>query len=187
MDIRYFELRAANKDCKEKFSDVAKKKYAGVPIFEHACNYVNNSASYKRTGRHLEIVEINEYSITVKLSSESKLEMASKSIAGFSRELLRVDQELYPDEADRLFRLFIYNSTLFRNTQLEVEELTKQEDREISDVDALKKCVEIFCSNMTGTKEEAAALANTNHKIKQLLQEYEQFQRVNGYAKRMRG
>ena len=30
MDIRYFELRAANKDCKEKFSDVAKKKYAGV-------------------------------------------------------------------------------------------------------------------------------------------------------------
>ena len=34
MDIRYFELRAANKDCKEKFSDVAKKKYAGVPIFE---------------------------------------------------------------------------------------------------------------------------------------------------------
>lgn len=45
MDIRYFELRAANKDCKEKFSDVAKKKYAGVPIFEHACNYVNNSQS----------------------------------------------------------------------------------------------------------------------------------------------
>ena len=113
--------------------------------------------------------------------------MASKSIAGFSRELLRVDQELYPDEADRLFRLFIYNSTLFRNTQLEVAELTKQESREISDVDALKKCVEIFCSNMTGTKEEAAVLANTKHKIKEILHEYEQFQRVNGYAKKMRG
>ena len=83
MDIRYFELRAANKDCKEKFSDVAKKKYAGVPIFEHACNYVNNSQSYKRTGRHLEIIEIGDYYIKVKLTSESKLEMASKSLAGF--------------------------------------------------------------------------------------------------------
>ena len=98
MDIRYFELRAANKDCKEKFSDVAKKKYAGVPIFEHACNYVNNSQSYKRTGRHLEIIEIGDYYIKVKLTSESKLEMASKSLAGFTRELLRVDQELFPDE-----------------------------------------------------------------------------------------
>lgn len=48
MDIRYFELRAANKDCKEKFSEIAKQMYNGVPIFEHACNYVNNSASYKR-------------------------------------------------------------------------------------------------------------------------------------------
>ena len=187
MDIRYFELRAANKDCQKKFSEIAKQMYKGVPIFEHACNYVNNSASYKRTGRHLEIVEIGEFSIVVKLSSESKLEMASKSIAGFSRELLRVDQELYPDEADRLFRLFIYNSTLFRNTQLEVGELAKDERRELSDVDALKKCVEIFCSGMTGSKWEAAVLANTKQKIKDLLYEYEQFQRVNSYAKKMRG
>lgn len=187
MDIRYLELRAANKECQEKFSEIAKQMYNGVPIFEHACNYVNNSASYKRTGRRLEIVEISEYSIVVKLSSESKLEMASKSIAGFSRELLRVDQELYPDEGNRLFRMFIYNSTLFRNTQIEVEELAREESRELSDVDALKKCVEIFCNGMTGSKEEAAALANAKHKIKDILHEYEQFQRLNGYAKRMRG
>lgn len=25
MDIRYFELRAANKDCQEKFSEIAKQ------------------------------------------------------------------------------------------------------------------------------------------------------------------
>ena len=187
MDIRYLELRAANKECQEKFSEIAKQMYNGVPIFEHACNYVNNSASYKRTGRRLEIVEIGEYSIVVKLSSESKLEMASKSIAGFSRELLRVDQELFPDEANRLFRLFIYNSTLFRNTQIEVNELAREEKREMSDVDALKTCVEIFCNGMTGSKEEAAVLANTKNKIKELLHEYEQFQRMNSYAKKMRG
>ena len=168
MDIRYLELRAANKECQEKFSEIAKQMYNGVPIFEHACN-ANNSASYKRTGRRLEIVEINEYSIVVKLSSESKLEMASKSIAGFSGNCLEVDQELYPDEANRLFRMFIYNSTLFRNTQIEVEELAREESREMSDVDALKKCVEIFCNGMTGSKEEAAALANAKHKIKDIL------------------
>ena len=187
MDIRYFELRAANKDCQEKFSEVAKQMYKGLPIFEHACNYVNNSASYKRSGRHLEILEIGDYSIVVKLTSESKLEMASKSLAGFSRELVRVDQELYPDENQRLFRLFVYNSTLFRNTQLEVDEIEKTDRRELSDVDALKMCVEIFCSGMTGSKEEAAVLANTKQKMKELLHEYEQFQRMNSYAKKMRG
>ena len=35
MDIRYLELRAANKECQEKFSEIAKQKYNGVPIFEH--------------------------------------------------------------------------------------------------------------------------------------------------------
>ena len=83
MDIKYFELRAANKECQEKFSEVAKQQYQGTPIFEQACSYVNNSASYKRTGRHLEIIEISDYYIKVKLSSETKLEMASKSLAGF--------------------------------------------------------------------------------------------------------
>ena len=186
MDIRYFELRAANKDCKEKFSDIAKQMYKGVPIFEHACNYVNNSASYKRTGRQLEILEIREYSIRVKLISESKLEMASKSLAGFTRELLRIDQELNPDEGKRLFRLFVYNSTLFKNTPIEVEELAKDDSYELSDVEALKKCVEIFCNGMTGSKEEAAVFANTKKKLKSVLQEFEQFQRINSYAGRMR-
>lgn len=122
----------------------------------------------------------------VKLTSETKLEMASKSLAGFTRELLRIDQELFPDEGKQLFRAFIYNSTLFKNVQLEVAELAKEEKRELSDVDALKKCVEIFCSGMTGSKEEAAVLSNTKNKIKELLQEYEQFQRINSYAKKMR-
>ena len=187
MDIRYFELRAANKDCQEKFSEIAKQMYKGVPIFEHACNYVNNSASYKRTGRRLDIIEIGEYVIVVRLASETKLEMASKSIAGFSRELLRVDQELFPDESKRLFRLFIYNSTLFRNTQIEERVFTKEEMRELSDVDDLKMGVEICCSGMTGSKEEAAVFANAKRKIKDILQEYEQFQRMNSYAKKMRG
>ena len=178
MDIRYFELRAANKDCKEKFSDVAKKKYAGVPIFEHACNYVNNSQSYKRTGRHLEIIEIGDYYIKVKLTSESKLEMASKSLAGFTRELLRVDQELFPDEGQRVFRLFIYNST-------SVEELEHTDSDEMSDVEALKLCVEVFCNSMTASKEEAVMNSRMKREVKKLLAEYARFKRMNTYRDKM--
>ena len=185
MDIRYFELRAANKDCKEKFSDVAMKKYAGVPIFEHACNYVNSSQSYKRTGRHLEIIEIGDYYIKVKLTSETKLEMASKSLAGFTRELLRVDQELFPDEGERMFRFFIYNNTLFRNTQFTVEELEHADSDEMSDVEALKLCVEVFCNGMTASKEEAVMNDRTKREMKKLLAEYARFKRMNSYRGKM--
>lgn len=148
MDIKYFELRAANKDCKETFSEIATRVFKDKPIFEHASNYVNNSGSYKRNGRKLEIIEIKDYSITVKLSSESPLEMASKSLVGFSRELLRVDKELNPDEGKRLFRYFIYKSTLFRNTQIDMKEIETERSDEISDVDALKLCVDLFCNGV---------------------------------------
>ena len=186
MDIKYFELKPANKDCKQKFSEVAKPQYEGLPIFEHACNYVNSSASYKRTGRHLEIIEISDHYIRVKLSSESKLEMASKTLAGFTRELLRIDQELYPDQGTQLFRLFTYNNTLFKNTQYTDEEIIKGELEEISDVDALKLCVEIFCGKMTASKEEAIINKKTKSEIKKLLVEYAQFQRINSYTNKLR-
>lgn len=58
MDVKYFELRAANKQCVEKFTDIAKQKVDKVPIFDHACEYVNNSSSYKRNGRSLEIMDM---------------------------------------------------------------------------------------------------------------------------------
>lgn len=186
MDIKYFELRAANKECQEKFSEVAKQQYQGIPIFEQACSYVNNSASYKRTGRHLEIIEISDYYIKVKLSSETKLEMASKSLAGFTRELLRIDQELYPDKGKQLFLMFTYNKTLFKNKQYSVEETMQENAYEISDVEALKLCVEIFCNGMTTSKEEAVMNKTTKTEIKKLLTEYARFQRMNSYVSKMR-
>lgn len=185
MDIKYFELRAANKDCKEKFSEIAKQQYQGIPIFEQACSYVNNSASYKRNGRHLEITEISDYYIKVKLSSETKLEMASKSLAGFTRELLRIDQELYPNKDKQLFRMFTYNKTLFKNKQYSVEETMQEKSAEISDVEALKLCVEIFCNGMTTSKEEAVMNKTTKSEIKKILAEYTRFRRMNSYINKM--
>lgn len=183
MDIICFELKAANKNCKDKFSEIAKHKYQGAPIFEYACNYVNKSASYKRTGRTLEIIEVKDYSITVKLSSESKLEIASKSLAGFTRELLRIDKELHEDEEKRLFRFFIYNNTLFKNTQILIE---NESPADMSDVDALKKCVDLFCSGMTLTKEQSVQSAKIKKQIKGILAEYNRFSRIASYSERNR-
>ena len=115
----------------------------------------------------------------VKLTSESKLDMVSKSIAGFTREFLRLDKELFLDEVYRVFCLFICNNTLFRNTQLEKGELAKEQSCELSDVDALKKCVEIFYSGMTSSKEETAVLANIKQKKKTFCTS------MNSYAKKM--
>ena len=187
MDIKTLELRAANKDCEDKFTDVAKTEYDGMPIFEHACNYVNNSASYKRTGRHLDILEIKDYSIIVRLTSESKLEMASKSLAGFSRELIRVDQELHPVEEERIFYSFTYNNTLFKNTSIAPDGIYLETvKRDISDVEALKLCVEIFCNGMTGSKMEAAMIATTKKDIKKLLLKYVDLKRLGSYEDKMR-
>ncbi len=186
MDIRYMELRPANKDCKESFAEIAKKQYKNIPVFQSACDYVNSSASYKRTGRHLEIIEITDEYIRVKLTSESKLEMASKSIAGFTRELLRIDQELHPDETERMFRLFLYNNTLFRNTQISNQEELVLSNDEMSDVDALKMCVDLFCKGMTLSKEEAAIQAKYKKEIKAILKKYGDTNRMFSYMKEMR-
>lgn len=187
MDIICFELSAANKDCTKKFSEVAKQLYNGVPIFEHACDYVNNSASYKRSGRRLELVSVDDFHITVKLTSEGKLEMAAKALSGFTRELLRVDRELYPEEEYHLFGDFLLNSTLFRNVQVDVQSKEIGDYSNLSDVEALKMCVDLFCNNATNTKEEASYQAQVKRKMKNLLAEYSRTRRIFTYYSRMGG
>lgn len=182
MDIRYFELRAANKDCSEKFSDIASKTIDGKSIFELACEYVNSSNGYKRNGRKLEILNIHDYIISVRLSSENKLEMASKSLAGFTRELLRLDRELHPNEAEQFFRTFLYNNTLFKNTQIESGSLKSYSNDEMSDVEALKRCVDLFCNGMTVSKQESIQADRAKKEIKEILMNYNRFTRLQSYS-----
>jgi len=114
------------------------------------------------------------------------LEMASKSLAGFTRELIRIDKEMNHEESKRLFRYFIYNSTLFRNVQIDSDDITIEMDVEMSDTDALKECVDLFCNSVTATKAEAARTARIKKEIKNLLMEYDRFIRMNSYATKMK-
>lgn len=186
MNVICFELRAANKECKEKFTDIAKVEYAGKPIFDYACDYINDSSSYRRAGRRLEILEIADSYINVKLTSETPLEMASKSLAGFSRELIRIDQEMHLDESKQLFKTFIYNKTLFKNRQIENGIQDDVEIEKMSDVDALQLCVQVFCNTMTATKEEALMNELTKKQIKKALADYKVTKRLLAYNEQLR-
>ncbi len=183
MNVVTFELRAANKDCSDSFTDIARVVFEGKPIFEHACEYANCSSSYKKSGRKLELLSVEEDCVRVRLYSEGKLEMPSKSLAGFSRELLRVDSELHPKEAKRLFKSFMYGSALFRNIELAESDIVNDLS-EISDVEALKKCIDIFCSTMVSGKEANALLEDTKSAIKEVLKKYDTSSRMISYSKK---
>lgn len=183
MNVVTFELRAANKDCTDKLTDIAKTLYKGQLLFDYACAYTNSSTSYKKAGRVLEIVEVAEDYLRVRLTSEGKLEMPSKSLAGFSRELLRVDAELNPNEDDRMFKNFIRASSLFRNIELGETDI-QVESTEMSDVEALKRCVDIFCNTMVSGKDANKLLDETKKSIKKLLKGYESSSRMISYYKR---
>lgn len=184
MNVVTFELRAANKDCHDSFTDIAKVRYDGKTVFEHACEYANDSRSYKKSGRRLELLLVEKECIRIRLYSEGKLEMPSKSLTGFSRELLRVDAELNPDENKRLFKNFSRGSALFRNMELE-ETDTISDFSVMSDVDALKKCVDIFCNTIVSGKEANELLENTKQAIKEVLRKHDASARMIAYSKKI--
>lgn len=183
MNVVTFELRAANKDCTDKLTDIANTLYKGQLLFDYACSYTNSSSSYKKAGRVLEIVEVADEYLRVRLTSEGKLEMPSKSLAGFSRELLRVDAELHPGEDDRMFKNFVRASSLFRNIELAETDI-QIESSEMSDVEALKRCVDIFCNTMGSGKDANKLLDETKKSIKKLLKGYDSSSRMISYYKR---
>lgn len=183
MNIVTFELRAANKECTDKLTDISQTIYKGQPIFDYACAYTNNSTSYKKGGRKLEILKVEDDYLQVRLISEGKLEMPSKSLAGFSRELMRVDAELHPNEEDRMFKNFVRASSLFRNIEIGETDI-QMELSDMSDVDALKRCVDIFCNTMVSGKEANILLDETKKAIKKVLKDYYSASRMIAYYKK---
>ena len=179
MDAIYLELRPANKKCCANFIEISKVEYNHSPIFEYALRYANDSSSFKRTGKKLSLAEISEDHMTVKLTSEAPLQMASKSLAGFTRKLLSIDEEL----GNEIFKDLTYNNTLFRNREVPPIKEPFVMEEEMSDTAALKLCVDVFCNDITTTKEERKYNENINRQIKLLLAEYSRQKRLAAYAK----
>lgn len=178
MDEIYLELKAANKNCTKNFKEVAKTQYHNCEIFEYALEYVNSSSSFRRTGKTLYLEEITDDSIIIRLTSETPLQIASKSLAGFSRKLLSIDKEL----GLGIFDDFIYNNTLFRNSELPTPNALKV-NQNMSDATALKLCVDVFCGeDITTSKEEQMYMTHINKAIKDILFQYSRRKRLKTYA-----
>lgn len=195
MNTVLLRLSAANKDCRKSFIEIQEEKYHGVPIFDHACEYVNQSASYRRNRRKIEIIEITDIFLVVRMYTEGNLEMASKAMAGFTRELLKVDKELYPDEENHIFGPCIANDTLFKYQQISEPSFSFDEynhnqamdfsfdcysdnigctiewnkSRELSNVEALKLCVDLFCGNASKLRSDYNEMEKAKEEIKRIL------------------
>lgn len=198
MNIIYLKLYAANKKCNHSFCKIEEEKYRGISIFKHASEYANQSAGFKRNGRKVEIVQVTNSYIMIKMYSEGKLEMASKAMACFTRELLRVDKEMYPDEEYHIFKECMFRDTLFKYQQISETEywlsfhqgdedisyrkldyciygegwnmqIDVQQYSEISDVDALKMCVDLFCGNASRLKLGYEEEQKAKEEIKSIL------------------
>lgn len=185
MDVVIFELRPANKRCGYDFRAIAeasKTKLSDKNIFESACDYANASASYKRNGRHLNILEVSSEYIKIKLQSETRLEMASKALAGFSRELCRLDEVLNPAES-RYFTGISYGNALFRNVQ--ISETEDPQDAQLkTDAEILKRCVDIFCTSATTGKDQLIALNKVKAEIVKAISAYDIECRALEYERR---
>ena len=178
MNKIYLKLTPANKKCTTSFKDVAKNKYHNMPIFEFALEYVNYGDTFTRAGKALYLEEIHDDCLIIRLESKTPLKMASKSLAGFTRKLISIDNEM----GTHIFDDFIYNNTVFKNTEVPAPEKEDLTVDTITNTEALKLCVDIFSNDVFASAEEEKYYANVNRAIKGILVDYSRTKRLKTYA-----
>lgn len=172
MEEYFLKLTPANRKGNVDFAAIAKEKVNGIPVFEHALKYVNQTENFQKRKKKLRILEIKSEYLMVQLSSSSKLEMVSKSLAGFSRELLRIDDRREVQGMKRLFDEAIYNHGLFKSEIVRDKNEIIETASMLSDSAALKLMVDLLYGEATKTKEDATRRENTILAIKEILTEY---------------
>lgn len=161
MESYKFSLTAANKDCSLNFKEIENQN----EIFSTAVINCNNGVSYTRYGKQLVLDNITPSEIFLTLISRSTLSMSTRSLSsGFSRELLRLNKELFKEA--------IYNKTLFRINLIEKKDLSQINPDMIPDTDTVKILVDLLFAHTNLTKKEAEERENTIRQIKLLLLPY---------------
>lgn len=172
METHFIELSPANKECDIDFCRINEESFKGKSIFKYAEDYANASDSFKRTGKKMEILEIRPKTIRIRIISETSLQMVSKSLSGFSRELIRIDGVREDEGKDRLFADCIYNHSLFKSTIVADVESLEETAENLSNASALKMCVDLFYGDTTKTKEQFKARQEAKTQIKKILLDY---------------
>lgn len=172
MEEYFLKLTPANRKGNVDFTAIAKEKVNGIPVFEHAQKYVNQTENFQKRKKRLKILEIQPKYLLVQLSSSSKLEMVSKSLAGFSRELLRVDERRKIHEEKSLFDEAVYNHGLFKSEIVRDKSEIIETASMLSDSAALKLMVDLLYGEATKTKEDAHRREHAILAIKEILTGY---------------
>lgn len=172
METHYLELRPAKKTSNINFEIVSKEEFKGKGVFEHSIDYANKSESFKRAGKQIELVECHADYLLIKITSDTRLQMVSKSLAGFSRELIRVDNIRESEGKIRLFSDCVYNHALFRSKVVIGQEKLEESAENLSNASALKICVDLFYGDTVKTKEQSDIKKDFSLSIKKLLINY---------------
>ena len=172
MEEYFLKLTPANRKGNVDFTAIAKEKVNGIPIFEYAEKYVNQTDNFQKKKKQLHIMEITPEYLIIKLYSVSKLEMVSKSLAGFSRELLRVDEQRKARNEQSLFDNVEYNHGLFRSEVIRGKEEIAETAPKLSDSAALKLLIDLLYGEPIKTKEDGKRRTAVIFAIKEILTDY---------------
>ncbi|MCB2354416.1 hypothetical protein [Clostridium estertheticum] len=172
METHYLELSPAKKDSTINFQTVSKEQFKNKGVIDHSIDYANESASFKRTGKHMELVKCHSDYLLIKITSDISLQMVSKSLAGFSRELIRVDDIREAEGKVRLFEDCVYNHAVFKSKVVIGQEKLEESAEDLSDASALKMCVDLFYGDTIKTKEQLEIKKDFGSRIKKLLITY---------------
>lgn len=175
MEEHFLKLSPANQNSSVDFLRISNEQFKGVRVLEYAMNHTNNSDSFKRARKELELVEVHARYLIVRITSEVPLQMVSKSLSGFSRELIRIDDIREAEEKKtRLFEDCVYNHSLFKSQIIEhPEELTEKiSPTELSSATALKMLIDLFYGDTTKTKVQQKVRQKAIAEVKQTLVAY---------------
>lgn len=145
MELYRFRLTPADRKTNLNFLEIEHSH----GLFTTAAKNCSQGFSFKRDGKKITVDEITGEYIVITLYSAKPLSSPSRTLAAFSRELLRLDKRT------RLLESSIYNHTLFYSERLEISpgELITADD--ISDTALLKAIIDLLYSPTEDIDDDA--------------------------------
>jgi hypothetical protein len=120
-------------------------------FIEEAIKAVNGGISFKRDGKILDLLNIDDKEMVIKLTSQDPLANPARSLSALTRYLA--------SKYSNLFEQYIYNKTLFNIQALSQESTTSsKDDFSLSNEEIMKALIELLYT-YPNTKEVKVAKA----------------------------
>lgn len=131
-------------------------------IFSTATQNCNNGITFSRSGKKLKINKIEAVKIELVLSSTSPLPSPTRSLSAFSRELIRLNEEI------NCLTDAIYNHTLFQTQLLDVNKDISS-SKEITEAELIVSITDLL---FLPSNYDPIRRSNTINKLKDIMLPY---------------